>query len=142
MDYNQFFGEVMGFIAKVHEKSHEYLKEARPDGLTPLQCEIIEYIYFEEKRTVSGIADCLKMSLPNCSREIKKLENGGYVKKTQDENDRRKSYVCLDIKGKEFTDVTFERLKVRIFNKLGDMSEEEFETNIQAIRLLEKYIFK
>lgn len=142
MDYNQFFGEVMGFIAKVHEKTHEYLIEARPEGLTPLQCEILEYIYFEQNKTISDIAHCLKLSLPNCSREIKKLEQGGYIKKVQDTEDRRKSYISLDENGLKFTEVTFERLKVRIFNKLGDISEEELKANLEAIRLLEKHVFK
>jgi len=73
MDKKQFFQFVMNFIGSVHSSTHYLTKDARSNKITPQQHSILEYVFFSSEVTTSQVADCLYISLPNASRELKKL---------------------------------------------------------------------
>ncbi|MFH5184167.1 MarR family winged helix-turn-helix transcriptional regulator [Paenibacillus sp. TAB 01] len=73
MDPHVLFQKFVSFTASVHQVTQEMTKDVRPEAVTPVQYQILEYIAVSQPVTPSQISDCQHMSLPNTSREIKKL---------------------------------------------------------------------
>ncbi|MFD1903320.1 MarR family winged helix-turn-helix transcriptional regulator [Paenibacillus rhizoplanae] len=80
MDNNHLFQKFIAFTAAVHQITNDISRDVNSDGLTPLQYKIVEYIAVSQPVTLSEISDCMNMSMPNTSRELRKLsEKKGYV---------------------------------------------------------------
>lgn len=79
MDNNHLFQKFIAFTAAVHQITNDISKDVNSDGLTPLQYKIVEYIAVSQPVTLSEISDCMNMSMPNTSRELKKLSEKGYA---------------------------------------------------------------
>lgn len=79
MDNNHLFQKFIAFTTAVHQITNDISKDVNSDGLTPLQYKIVEYIAVSQPVTLSEISDCMNMSMPNTSRELKKLSAKGYV---------------------------------------------------------------
>lgn len=73
MDNNPLFRKFIAFTASVHQITNDITKDVNSDGLTPLQYKIIEYIAVSQPVTLSEISDCMNISMPNTSRELRKL---------------------------------------------------------------------
>ena len=85
MNKNLFFQAILGFIGNVHANTHSLMKDARSNEVTPQQHSILEYVFFSKAVTTSQVADCLNISLPNASRELKKLSRLELIVKETDE---------------------------------------------------------
>jgi len=77
--------------------SYELLEEIKPAGITSVQFKILQYLSDGELITASQISSCLGMSVPNTSREVKKLNDKNLILKKTDENDKRVSFISLII---------------------------------------------
>jgi MarR family 2-MHQ and catechol resistance regulon transcriptional repressor len=77
MDNNQLFQKFVAFSAAVHQITNDITKDVKSEALTPLQYKILEYIAVSQPVTLSEVSDCMQMSMPNTSREVKKLSEKG-----------------------------------------------------------------
>jgi len=141
MNKNLLFQKFVKFTASIHEVTHQLTKNSRPTDITAVQYSIMEYIYVNQSATLSEISDCLHISMPNTSREIKKLTEKGLLKKTENKEDRRKQSISCTIKGQKKLETVFAEIEANFHYRIKDMSDNELEKVQEAIELLEKRIF-
>ncbi|WP_349654930.1 SMC-Scp complex subunit ScpB [Neobacillus sp. 114] len=89
----------MSFTTSVHRVTHELIQNAKSDSITQVQYNILEYITVNQPVTLSDISDCQHISMPNTSREVKKLSEKNLIEKISDTLDRRKQYIRLSKDG-------------------------------------------
>ncbi|MCF6248903.1 MAG: MarR family winged helix-turn-helix transcriptional regulator [Desulfobacula sp.] len=141
MNKNIFFQAIISFIGNVHANTHSLMKDARSNEITPQQHSILEYVFFSKAVTTSQVADCLNISLPNASRELKKLSRLKLIVKEIDEKDRRKSTISLSEQGKNLMLHTFERIQKNFWEQAGPLSEDEMQLITSSMKVLETKVF-
>lgn len=141
MNEKQFFQNFITFTASVHQLKHALTNDLRPRDLTPIQYSMLEYISVNQPVIPSDISECQQISMPNTSREIKKLLEKNLITKYADEKDRRKQYIVLTKEGKEIMDSIFYDIEYKLKERLNILGEDElFELN-NAMDLLQKKLF-
>ncbi|SER33571.1 DNA-binding transcriptional regulator, MarR family [Gracilibacillus ureilyticus] len=141
MEQHSFFENFIAFTASVHRVTHELTIDCIPDNITPVQYSIMELIAVSDPLTLSQISDCLRISLPNASREVRKLNEKKLLKKTGDLNDRRKQYIQLSQQGEKIMSGIFECIKERLQKRLNGISEEELKQGERAMSVLMDNVF-
>jgi MarR family transcriptional regulator, teicoplanin-associated locus regulator len=135
------FHNIVEFIASVHRVKHEITKNAKLDDVTPVQYSILEYITVSQPVTPSQISDCQHMSMPNTSRELKKLIEKELIEKIGDTEDRRKQYIRLSNHGEIIMNEAFNLIESRFLSRIQTASKEEIEDINRAIDLLQTKLF-
>ncbi|TVX99804.1 MarR family winged helix-turn-helix transcriptional regulator [Cohnella terricola] len=141
MDKAVLFQKFVTFAAAVHEVTHELTKDIKPDDITPVQYSILEYIAVSQPVTLSQISDCKHISMPNTSRELKKLTEKNLCEKFDVAEDRRKQLIRLSAAGQTMMDETFQQIGGRFLNRIKDASAEELETINRALDVLQSKVF-
>ncbi len=142
MEQSTVFQRLVPFITAVHQVQHEISKDMPIGEITPVQYSILEYLAVEQPVTLSHISDCIDISMPNASRELKKLTDKGLIVKYDDAHDRRKQYVRLSPVGEELMNNAFAHLEVQMLRRLGDISDEQIEQILKAMDVLQSTIFR
>ncbi len=114
----------------------ELFNKIRPNDITPLQFEIILHIYCNPTSLLSEISAALDIVVPNASREVKKLIEMGYLVRTQNDEDRRKSGIDLTEKGENIKDDFNRDLGNLLIEKFEHCSESEVVEMITALKTL------
>jgi len=122
--------------------SYELLEEIKPAGITSVQFKILQYLSDGELITASQISSCLGMSVPNTSREVKKLNDKNLILKKTDENDKRVSFITLSQTGAEVMNTTFTRLKKNISIRYAQLKPGEIDETIKAMELISEKLLK
>lgn len=91
------------------------------------------------KITTSKISDLLGITKPAISQALKKLEQGGYIKRKVNNDDRRVVYVYLTKKGEQRLKQKDEHFKTHIDKALSKMEDEEVELFIKYAEKFIKY---
>ena len=91
------------------------------------------------KITTSKRSDLLGITKPAISQALKKLEQGGYIKRKVNNDDRRVVYVYLTKKGEQRLKLTDEHFKTHIDKALSKMEDEEVELFIKYAEKFIKY---
>ncbi|MFE6168654.1 MarR family winged helix-turn-helix transcriptional regulator [Viridibacillus arvi] len=142
MDKYALFNKWVSFTASVHSVTHELTKEAKSDSITPVQYNILESITVSQKPiTPSEISDCQHLSMPNTSRELKKLSEKNLIEKLSDTKDRRKQYIRLSKEGEAMMNETFKLVESRFLNRIQNASEEDLEDIDRALDVLQSKLF-
>ncbi|WP_318503330.1 MarR family winged helix-turn-helix transcriptional regulator [Bacillus sp. T3] len=136
-----FFEKFIAFSASVHRLTYELTKNCKSDEITPIQYSMLEHLAVSEPMTLSEISECHHMSLPNTSREIKKLTLKNLIRKLDDKEDRRKQYITLSEDGVLMMKETFQCAEAHLLQRIKGLSAEELKDIQQAIDLLQKKIF-
>lgn len=93
----------------------------------------------DNKITTSKISDLLGITKPAISQALKKLEQGGYIKRKVNNDDRRVVYVYLTKKGEQRLKQKDEHFKTHIDKALSKMKDEEVELFIKYAEKFIKY---
>ncbi|MEF2966700.1 MarR family transcriptional regulator [Paenibacillus sp. M1] len=141
MNKHSLFEQFIAFTASVHQVKHEMTKGIKPEEITPVQYGILEYIAVSQPVTLSQISDCQHMSMPNTSREIRKLREKGLCEKYMAEEDRRMQYIRLSREGQTMMDEAFGRIESRFLERVKGFSEAELEEINAALNLLQHKVF-
>lgn len=141
MDNNVLFQKFVTFTAAVHQITADFTKEVKLDDITPVQYKILEYIAVSQPVTLSEISDCMHMSMPNTSRELRKLSERHLCKKITDEEDRRKQYIHLSEDGEALMSEAFGHIEARLSERISHLSQEELKQVEQALDLLQDKVF-
>ncbi|GIP26484.1 hypothetical protein J23TS9_16140 [Paenibacillus sp. J23TS9] len=141
MDKETLFQKFVTFTTAVHEVTHELTKGIKPDDITPVQYSILEYIAVSQPVTLSEISDCKDISMPNTSREIKKLTEKNLCEKYSDDEDRRKQLIRLSEAGQTLMDGAFQRIGGRFLDRIKDASPEELADIEHALDVLQSKVF-
>ncbi|WP_110930734.1 MarR family winged helix-turn-helix transcriptional regulator [Paenibacillus bouchesdurhonensis] len=141
MDKHALFQKFVVFIAAVHEISDHMTRDVKSEDITPLQYKMLEYITFNQPVTLSEISNCMHISMPNTSRELRKLSEKQLCDKLPDEEDRRKQYIRLSKQGEKMMSEAFGQVESRFAERVAHFSEEELQEIERALDLLQRKIF-
>lgn len=141
MDNNTLFQKFVTFTTAVHQITSEISKDVKSEALTPLQYKILEYIAVSQPVTLSEISDCMHMSMPNTSRELKKLTEKQLCERVTDPGDRRKQGITLSAAGQDMMNDAFRHIGVRFAERTGHLSEAERQEISRALDLLQEKVF-
>jgi len=141
MDHKALFPQIVSFIASVHQVKHDLTKEISIDGITPVQYGILELLAVDQPMTLSQICECRDMSMPNASRELKKLIDNGLCIKFSTDEDRRKQYISLSPHGEEVMEQAFAHIWKQLQLRLESISSEQLAELPKAMELLQHTLF-
>lgn len=141
MDKTALFHKFVSFITSVHQVTDEMTRDIRPEGITDAQYKILEYIAVSQAVTLSEISECMHMSMPNTSRELKKLTDKQLVEKTSISEDRRKQLIQLSEHGQAVMGQVFQLLQGRFEERIRHVSEGELQEIERALELLRAKVF-
>lgn len=133
--------KMIEFFSLSQKTLFDFMDGAIPDNITPIQYNILEYIYFGEGCILSSMSECLYMSLPNTSREVKKLVGKGFITRQDDPNDKRKHYLLLTDDGRKLMDAALEKLLANANKKYEHLSAEDQREVVDLMDRLIKKIF-
>jgi DNA-binding MarR family transcriptional regulator len=131
----------VSFTTSVHRVTHELTKNAKPDSISQVQYNILEYIAVSQPVTPSEINDCQNMSMPNTSRELSKLNEKKLIEKINDSKDRRKQYIRLSHEGEAIMNKAFATIESRFLKRIQNASKEELDDIERAIDILQTKLF-
>lgn len=138
---DSFIEALFNFFGETSRTIFEIQHGVRPEGLSPLQYNILEYVYFKHQTTISEISKCHYLSMPNASREVRKLIEKGMLRKTTDSRDRRSQLISLDEAG-EFLMTQVVGKMIEVANKRYKKIDADKEEDIlRAMRLLGDHLF-
>ncbi|SYX87105.1 MarR family winged helix-turn-helix transcriptional regulator [Paenibacillus alvei] len=141
MDKKALFHQFVSFTTSVHEVTHELTRDIKPEDITPVQYRILEYIAVSQPVTISQISDCMHMSMPNTSRELKKITEKDLCEKLESTDDRRKQMIQLSEAGQAMMDEAFGRISERFFERIKNSSEEDLKDIQRALEILQSHVF-
>ncbi|TYR80249.1 MarR family transcriptional regulator [Priestia megaterium] len=143
MNKKDLFDKFMAFTASVHRVTHELTKDVKLElnTVTPVQYSILEYIAVSQPVTPSQVSDCQHMSMPNTSRELKKLSEKNLIEKFSDTKDRRKQYIRLSKDGEIMMNKAFKCTEIQFLNRIQNRSEEDLEDINRALDTLHTKLF-
>ncbi|MEQ7054393.1 MarR family winged helix-turn-helix transcriptional regulator [Paenibacillus alvei] len=141
MDKKALFHQFVSFTTSVHEVTHELTRDIKPEDITPVQYRILEYIAVSQPVTLSQISDCMHMSMPNTSRELRKLTEKHLCEKLESTDDRRKQMIQLSEAGQAMMEEAFGRISERFFERIKNSSEEDLKDIQRALELLQSHVF-
>ncbi|WP_144027211.1 MarR family transcriptional regulator [Paenibacillus sp. FSL R7-0273] len=135
------FGQIVTFTAAVHQVASDITKDVKSGALTPVQYKILEYIAVSQPVTLSEISECMHMSMPNTSRELKKLTEKQLCAKVTDPADRRRQGITLSPAGEQMMGEAFQTIGRRFEERIGQLSDEERREIGLALELLQQKVF-
>jgi MarR family transcriptional regulator, teicoplanin-associated locus regulator len=141
VDKEVFFQKFVTFVTAVHTVTHEITKDVKSEDVTPVQYKMLEYIKVSQPVTLSEISDCLHISMPNASRELKKLSEKQLCDKITHAEDRRKQYIRLSKNGEALMSQAFKRIESLINQRIKDSSEAELAEIERALDVLSTKLF-
>lgn len=142
MDKSSLFHQFVTFTASVHQVTHELSQNVTVANITPLQYKILEYIKVSQPVTPTEISECQHMSLPNTSRELRKLQDQNLIEKYNDTEDRRKQYIRLSIEGGKMMEEAFACIEERFLQLIQHASQEDIKDIQHALTILEQKVFQ
>ncbi|MBY9077883.1 MarR family transcriptional regulator [Paenibacillus sp. HN-1] len=120
----------------------QLLLAIKPEAITLLQFEILHFLYSEKSVTLGQIAACTGMSLPNTSREVRKLVEKSLVAKRAALEDKRVYYVELTPEGQELMMLSDSRLEQVVADKYANLTPDEAGQVTAALELLSDKLLK
>ncbi|WP_019637868.1 MarR family winged helix-turn-helix transcriptional regulator [Paenibacillus fonticola] len=141
MDKGALFQKLVAFIASVHQITNDMTKDVRSEDITPLQYKMLEFIAISQPVTLSKISECLHISMPNTSRELRKLSEKQLCDKVTDEKDRRKQYIRLSKQGETMMNDAFGRIESQFKERIANLSEEELQEIDRALDVIHQKVF-
>ncbi|WP_155592852.1 MarR family winged helix-turn-helix transcriptional regulator [Lysinibacillus cavernae] len=142
MDKSSLFHQFVSFTATVHQVTHDLTQNVTIANITPLQYKILEYIKVSQPVTPTEISDCQHMSLPNTSRELRKLQERNLIEKISDTEDRRKQYIRLSIEGNKMMEEAFACIEERFLQLIQHATQDDIKDIQQALFILEQKVFQ
>ena len=142
MDKSNLFHQFVTFTATVHQVTHDLTQNVTVANITPLQYKILEYIKVSQPVTPTEISECQHMSLPNTSRELRKLQEQNLIEKFNDTEDRRKQYIRLSDEGDNMMEEAFACIEERFLQLIQHASKDDLKDIQHALSILEQKVFQ
>ncbi len=141
MTQEVFFGVIIAFVSQVIDLEFSLSKAAFSRDITPLQHRMLRILYFSGSSSLSRLADCMSMSLPNCSREVKKLTAQGLILKAGSLSDKRRTSLQLSPMGQQSVAEVFQRMQALFLKDYPDRDGAQQAEIVSAMELLTRTIF-
>lgn len=117
-----------------------YNQEAAKHGFTTSIGFVLLNLHFDLGTPATKIAPLMGMESRSLSRMLKNMEEQGFIRKEQSQNDKRSVLIYLTEKGREKREIS--RLTVRAFNEdlNSKISTEEFDTFVKVMNKINSQI--
>lgn len=125
MSQSHLYKKFMQFTVTLSEAMDVLTENLEFDGITRVQFNVLQHVATEQPVTLSQICYCQNMSMPNASREIKKLAERGFLYKDTDEKDRRVNYIRLTETGTKLMNAVSDCMEERFFNSISNMPQND-----------------
>ncbi|MEK5231548.1 MarR family transcriptional regulator [Lysinibacillus sp. FSL K6-0232] len=142
MDKSALFHQFITFTATLHQVTQKLTQHITVANITPLQYKILEYIKVSQPVTPTDISECQHMSLPNTSRELRKLQERQLIEKFSDTEDRRKHYIRLSKDGEQMMAQAFACIEERFLQLIQHATPEDIKDIQHALHTLEQKVFQ
>jgi Transcriptional regulators len=139
---DRVFRQMVSHIAASHQLHYDMTKGLPMEDITPLQYEILEFLSVKQPITLSEISECKGISMPNTSRELRKLTEKGLCEKIEDREDRRKQYIRLSDSGMERMAAALEHMRGLFMQRVEQVSDEDLSRIAEALDVLGATIFR
>ena len=130
---DEFIKTAFQFFVKSNTMNHTLKQDTRPPELSQIQYNILEMIFFTPTKGISDFSECLGLSMPNASRETRKLVEKGFLTKEQSKDDRRKYLLMVTKKGQDTMNAVLEEVIRRINGLYPDMPESKQDELTRAM---------
>lgn len=142
MSQTHLYKNFMQFTVTLSEAMDVLTNNLEFDGITRVQFNILQHIALEQPVTLSQISYCQNMSMPNTSREIRKLSERGFVYKYSDEKDRRINYIKLTEDGTKLMNTVSDFMEERFKASISELADQEVINLEQSIDTLSKSLLE
>lgn len=121
---------------KIEEKA---IQSVSGKDLTISEVHVLREIPGERPKTMSMVADSLKISVGALTTAMDKLTEKGYVKRFRGKTDKRTMKVVLTPKGREANNIHKEFLKQLVDTAVGDLNDKERDLLLKALIRIEDF---
>lgn len=132
----EFLEELLSFGILFSTLSGKLIASARPESLTPMQFEILQIVHSSGRSTLTELCGCTKLSMPNASREVRKLFEIELVEKEEDAKDKRIHWIVLSEDGKKLVDEAYGVLGGVFMERYGSYSEDDLHKMTECLAYL------
>ena len=141
MKKDLLFKRTAQFITAIHRFEDLLYRHSVHHQLTPAHRQILQILYFSGPQNLSALSSCMNMNLPNCSREVKKMNLLGYVEKRDSPTDRRMTELSLSKNGRRKIEELLGSMKETFFARSGEWTEKRMKQCIRNMDVLEEDLF-
>lgn len=107
-------------------------------GVYQAQHYLLMVISSNQYASQKELADSLEISTATVAVSLKKLENGGYIKKVMDEDDNRLNKIVITEKGNKVVEQSREIFKLRDEKIFHGFTDNEMDTFIELVQKLNR----
>lgn len=133
--------EILEILSSINKKVRKTVKIAPPfKGKNPSEMKILFNVMHGPPCTLKEISSIVGLANSTVCGLIDNLERDGYVKRVQDEKDRRRIIILPTDKANQEKKLVEDKFKSYLDYVLVDAYEEELETVIKGLRKLEEII--
>lgn len=134
----------------IAEEIFSKLRNNYKDSLNKLLSEftsgeigVLGYLVFEKDKVTSGeLSEKLNVSTARVASILNSLENKGYIKRTNDNLDKRKTLVTITDKGEKLAYSVKRELTSKIINVIKEVGEEDIKEYIRISLKIENVLNK
>lgn len=105
-------------------------------ALSDAQLAVLGELYRHSSLTLTQLAEREKVSAPSMNRTVNCLEEAGYLVRTVDEVDRRKTNLTLNDAGRDVVKATISQRDAWLTNRLRELSKDDRATLARAAELM------
>src|SRR5918994_846128 len=106
------------------------------DTMSDGQFAVLAALHIHGAHTLGELADRERVSAPSMNRTVNCLEESGYLVRTADEVDRRKSNITLTDAGRDVVKATISKRDAWLTTRLRELSKEDRATLARAAELM------
>ena len=120
-------------------------RELNKSGVYRSQHQILMYIARYPNASQKEIADRQHVSTATIAVSLKKLEKGGYIRRSADKQDNRFNQICITPKGQAVVEGSFrifKKVEDSLFQGFGDEELDQLEGLIDRVRLNMEYLLQ
>lgn len=140
MDSQEFFGRFAAFVSTLRAWEVDLGQGVDPGKTTPVQYRLLQILWFQGAAPLGTVGSCLGLSLPNTSREVKKLTCLGLVRKEADPTDRRVVRLHLTEAGEALVRAGLETMARAFFARTGAWTPDRMARVLTALADLESVL--
>lgn len=105
-------------------------------ALTDAQFAVLGELFRHGSQTLTQLAERERVSAPSMNRTVNHLEEAGYLARTVDDVDRRKTNITLNDAGRDVVKATLSKRDAWLTTRLRELSKEDRATLARAAELM------
>jgi len=136
LDIEKTIPKIVNFYLLFQKEILDLMPGSNSSDLSPLLFKTLHEINLNPEVTTSILSIRLSISLQNTSRNLQKLTELDYIKKTKDQIDKRVTHLELTEKGTALIAKSMELMDKKIADKFNCLSPTDFSALMDAFDTL------